>query len=176
MRTPIYQVDAFTTRLFAGNPAAVMPMEAFPADDVMRAIAAENNLAETAFLVRDGADYRIRWFTPTTEVPLCGHATLASAAVVMERLRPRANEVVFQSASGALPVRRTARGYLMDFPARRTTPVEAPSALAAALGLAPLEVLTDSVNYVVRLAAADAVRTLAPDIAAISRLDRAGVI
>src|SRR5689334_13684372 len=106
MRTPIYQVDAFTTRLFAGNPAAVMPMEAFPADDVMRAIAAENNLAETAFLVRDGADYRTRWFTPAVEVPLCGHATLASAAVVMERLEPRRTSVIFHSASGPLSVKR----------------------------------------------------------------------
>jgi PhzF family phenazine biosynthesis protein len=176
MPTPIFQLDAFASRPFTGNPAAVVPVAAFPRDDVMQAVAAENNLAETAFIVLDRDGDHIRWFTPTTEVPLCGHATLASAAVVMERLRPRANEVVFQSASGALPVRRTARGYLMDFPARRTTPVEAPPALAAALGLAPLEVLTDSVNYVVRLATADAVRTLAPDIAAISRLDRAGVI
>ena len=84
----IFQLDAFTTRRFAGNPAAVVPMDAFPADSVMQAIAAENNLAETAFLVPDGRDYRLRWFTPMVEVPLCGHATLASAAVVMERLEP----------------------------------------------------------------------------------------
>ena len=88
MRTPIFQVDAFTTRRFAGNPAAVMPMDGFLADATLQAIAAENNLAETAFLHLDDGDYRLRWFTPTTEVPLCGHASLASAAVVMERLEP----------------------------------------------------------------------------------------
>jgi len=87
MRLPIFQVDAFTTRLFSGNPAAVLPLDRFLDDATLQAIAAENNLAETAFLVRDGNDYRLRWFTPTTEVPLCGHATLASAAVVMERLQ-----------------------------------------------------------------------------------------
>jgi len=81
MRTPIFQIDAFTTRRFAGNPAAVMPMESFLSDATLQAIASENNLAETAFVVPEGADYRLRWFTPTTEVPLCGHATLASAAV-----------------------------------------------------------------------------------------------
>jgi PhzF family phenazine biosynthesis protein len=80
MRIPIFQLDAFTSRRFAGNPAAVMPMDTFLEDDVLQAIAAENNLAETAFLVPEGGDYRLRWFTPTTEVPLCGHATLAGAA------------------------------------------------------------------------------------------------
>ena len=95
MRTPIFQVDAFTTRRFAGNPAAVMPMDSFLADETLQAIAAENNLAETAFLVPNGDGYHLRWFTPTTEVPLCGHATLASAAVVMERMEPGRSEVIF---------------------------------------------------------------------------------
>jgi PhzF family phenazine biosynthesis protein len=176
MRTPIFQLDAFASRRFTGNPAAVVPVGAFPPDVVMQAVAAENNLSETAFVVLDDGGDHIRWFTPTTEVPLCGHATLASAAVVMERLRPAAREVVFQSASGPLPVRRTARGYLMDFPARPTTPVEVPSALRTALGISPLEVLTDPVNYVARLANADDVRTLTPDLAAMARLDRMGVI
>src|SRR5271170_8440712 len=104
MRTPIFQLDAFTTHRFAGNPAAVMPMDTFPADAVLQAIAAENNLSETAFLVRERGDYRVRWFTPNVEVPLCGHATLASAAVVMERLEPGRSSVVFHSASGPLRV------------------------------------------------------------------------
>jgi PhzF family phenazine biosynthesis protein len=118
MRTPIFQVDAFTARPFAGNPAAVMPMDAFLADAKLQAIAAENNLSETAFLVPDGEDYRLRWFTPTTEVPLCGHATLASAAVIMERVEPGRTQVVFHSASGPLKVNRTGGGYVMNFPAR----------------------------------------------------------
>lgn len=106
MRARIFQIDAFTSRRFSGNPAAVIPMARFPADAVMQAIAAENNLAETAFLVPEGGDYRLRWFTPVTEVPLCGHATLASAAVVMERLEPGRETVVFHSRSGPLTVTR----------------------------------------------------------------------
>src|SRR3569833_4079425 len=104
MRTPLFQVDAFTSRLFAGNHAAVMPMERFPADSVMQAIAAENNLAETAFLVPEGEDYRLRWFTPSVEVPLCGHATLASGAVVMVCLLSGCSFVVFLSVCGLLSV------------------------------------------------------------------------
>jgi PhzF family phenazine biosynthesis protein len=176
MRVPIFQVDAFTTRRFAGNPAAVMPMDVFPDDATLQAIAAENNLAETAFLLRQNDDFRIRWFTPTVEVPLCGHATLASAAVVMERLEPGRTRVVFQSASGPLAVRRTKAGYIMDFPARASAPVKAPPGLAAALGIAPEEVAVDGFNYLALLASARQVRELAPDIAAIARLDQGGVI
>src|SRR5215469_13237415 len=102
MRVPIFQIDAFTGRQFAGNPAAVLLLDSFLPDRTLQAIAEENNLAETAFVVADGAGYRIRWFTPTTEVPLCGHATLASAAVVMERLELGRREVTFHSASGPL--------------------------------------------------------------------------
>ncbi len=176
MRTPIFQIDAFTSRRFAGNPAAVMPLDDFLADDVLQAIAAENNLAETAFLVPEGGEYRLRWFTPTTEVPLCGHATLASAAVVMERLEPGRNQVVFHSASGPLTVRRTATGYVMDFPARPSQPVPTPPGLAAALGVVPVEVVVDAFNYLVLLASAWEVRELTPDIAAMARVDRSGVI
>jgi PhzF family phenazine biosynthesis protein len=104
MRLRIFQVDAFTTRLFAGNPAAIVPVDQFP------------NLAETAFLAREDSDYRIRWFTPAAEVPLCGHATLASAAVVMEKLEPGRNIVTFHSASGPLHWKRAGHGYVMDFP------------------------------------------------------------
>jgi PhzF family phenazine biosynthesis protein len=176
MRTPIFQVDAFTTRRFAGNPAAVMPMEGFLDDAVLQAIAAENNLAETAFLVREGGDYRLRWFTPTTEVPLCGHATLASAAVVMERLEPRRNRVVFHSVSGPLTVNRADGGYVMDFPARPSAPVSTPPGLAEALGVVPVEVFVNTFNYLALLESGQALRALAPDMAALARLDRSGVI
>src|ERR1700678_2796011 len=131
MRTPIFQVDAFTTRRFAGNPAAVMPMNSFLSDAVLQAIAAETILAEAAFLVPEGNDYRLRWFTPTTEVPLCGHATLASAAVVMERLDPGRSQVIFHSASGPLTVKRAGTSYVMDFPARRSKPISPPPGLVA---------------------------------------------
>jgi PhzF family phenazine biosynthesis protein len=176
MRTPIYQLDAFATRRFAGNPAAVMPMERFLADATMQSIAAENNLAETAFLVPDGGDYRLRWFTPTLEVPLCGHATLASAAVVMERLEPRRGEAVFHSASGPLTVRKAGTGYVMDFPARTSESVAAPPGLAEALGVIPIEVYANSFNYLAMVKSAQVLRSLSPDMAAVSRIDRSGVI
>jgi PhzF family phenazine biosynthesis protein len=176
LSVPIFQVDAFTSRRFAGNPAAVMILDHFPEDAILQAIAEENNLAETAFLVADGEDFQLRWFTPTVEVPLCGHATLASAAVVMERLSPERKRVVFRSASGPLAVERMGVGYVMNFPARLSQRVEPPRALAAALGAPPVEVVADEFNYLVRLASADEVRALAPDLAAIAKLDRTGVI
>lgn len=176
MRTPIFQVDAFTTRRFAGNPAAVMPLKSFLADAVLQAIAAENNLAETAFIVPDAGEYRLRWFTPAIEVPLCGHATLASAAVVMERLDTGRRQVVFHSASGPLTVKRTETGYVMDFPARFSETVTTRPGLAEALGVVPVETVADAFNYIALLESAQAVRELAPDIRAIARMDRGGVI
>ncbi len=176
MRTRIFQVDAFTTQLFAGNPAAIMPLEEFLPDATLQAIAAENNLAETAFLVPQNGDYRLRWFTPATEVPLCGHATLASAAVVMERLEPTRTQVVFHSASGPLPVRKNGAGYVMDFPARPADPIPVPSALAKALGVTPAEVLTNDFNYMAVYPKDLIVRGLAPDMAAVARLEKPGVI
>ena len=175
-RSRFFQIDAFTTRRFAGNPAAVMLMDAFPPDAVLQGLAAENNLPETAFLVPDGGDYRLRWFTPVVEVPLCGHATMASAAAVMERLEPGRDVVVFLTASGPLTVARSGSGYRMDFPIRRCASIPAPEGLAAALGVEPCEVVWDGFNYLTRLTAADEVRNLAPDLAAIERLDCAGVI
>jgi PhzF family phenazine biosynthesis protein len=160
MRTPIYQVDAFASRLFTGNPAAVMPMQSFPEDAMLQAIAAENNLAETAFLVAEGGDYRLRWFTPVLEVPLCGHATLASAAVVMERLEPGRRNVIFHSASGPLTVKRTHAGYVMDFPARPSKPVAAPAGLSEALGTTPVEVFGNQFNYMAVLESAPRCGTL----------------
>lgn len=178
MSTRIFQVDAFTTHRFGGNPAAVLPMAQFPSDELMRTIAAENNLSETAFLVPEGGDYRLRWFTPAVEVPLCGHATLASAAVVMERLEPGRRTVVFHSASGPLSVSRTPNGYVLNFPARPSLPVSAPTQLVQALGAAaaPVEVVVNAFNYLVRLENSQRVRNLTPDIAAIAGLDRSGVI
>jgi predicted PhzF superfamily epimerase YddE/YHI9 len=176
MRVPIFQVDAFTNRLFGGNPAAVMPLQSFPDDATLQAIAGENNLAETAFLVAENGDYRLRWFTPTVEVPLCGHATLASGAVVMERLEPGRTAVSFHSASGALEVRRTNQGYIMDFPVRFSEPVPPPAGLPEALGAVPKEVFVNAFNYLAVLESPSVLRKLEPDLAAISRLDRDGVI
>jgi PhzF family phenazine biosynthesis protein len=176
MRVPIYQVDAFTNGRFAGNPAAVMVFPEFPDDAVMQSIAAENNLAETAFLVPDGDGYRLRWFTPAVEVPLCGHATLASAAVVMERLEPGRTEVIFETASGPLPVRRLIGGYVLNFPARPSAPTEHPHGLAEALGAVPREVHVNQFNYMAVMGDSATVRRLAPDMAAIAGIGRPGVI
>jgi predicted PhzF superfamily epimerase YddE/YHI9 len=175
MRTHIFQVDAFTTRRFSGNPAAVIPMDRFLADSVLQAIAQENNLSETAFLVRENGDYLLRWFTPLAEVPLCGHATLASAAVVMERLEPARNEVVFHTKSGPLTVKRAEAGYVMDFPSRPSERIAAPPGFADALCVVPAEVFVNDFNYMAVLQSAEAVRALAPDMAAIARLNRPGV-
>jgi len=176
MRVPIFQLDAFTTRRCAGNAASVVLLERFPDDGLLGAIAAENNLSETAFLVPDRARYRLRWFTPTVEVPLCGHATLASAAVVMERLEPGRRRVVFESLSGRLTVRRMGSHYVMDFPARPSQLIATPAGLANALGAVPVDVVANEFNYMVLLDNAQVVRDLAPDLAAIARFETSGVI
>ncbi len=176
MHAPLFQVDAFTTRRFAGNPAAVVVLDAFLDDALLQSVAAENNLPETAFLVRAGERYRLRWFTPAVEVPLCGHATLAAGAVVAERLEPGRPEVVFDTASGPLTVRRTGSAYRLDLPARTVRPVPTPAALADALGVVPVETAVDGDNYLALLATADDVRALVPDLAAVARLDRTGVV
>jgi PhzF family phenazine biosynthesis protein len=176
MRTPIYQVDAFASRPYTGNPAAVMPLVSFPDDAAMLAIAAENNLSETAFLVPEDGDYRLRWFTPGLEVPLCGHGTLATAAVVMERLEPNRKQVVFHTKSGALTVKRANGRYVMDFPARPSETVPAPELLLKGLGVEPLEVTLNVFNYLAILDSAERVRRLAPDLDAFQKMDRLGII
>src|SRR6185503_3122065 len=176
MRIPLFHIDAFTTRRFAGNPAAVMPLGTFLEDVVLQKIAAENNLSETAFLVPAGDDYSLRWFTPVTEVPLCGHATLASAAVVMQRLEPERNVVVFHSASGPLIVNRTETGYVMDFPARPSQPISTPPELSEALGVDPLEVFNNEFNYLALVESEPVLRALSPDMVALACIGRPGVI
>ncbi len=172
----IFQVDAFTNRLFAGNPAAVIPLEDPLPVTLLQSIAAENNLSETAFLVPKDGDYQIRWFTPRIEVPLCGHATLASAAVVMQRLEPERKSVVFYSASGPLKVQRAGRGYTLDFPARFSEAVPIPEGLIEALHASPVEVLANEFNYMAVLENEQAVRTVAPNMGTLVRIGRPGVI
>jgi PhzF family phenazine biosynthesis protein len=175
-RVRIFQVDAFTRVRFRGNPAAVIPMDHYPNDEILQAVAAENNLAETAFLVPEGRDYRIRWFTPASEVTLCGHATLASAAVVMERLERGRSSVVFHSRSGPLPVRKNGLRYVLDFPALDSVQVPVPTPLRNALGLMPAEVWSTDRNYMAVFEEEAQVRQVAPDHPAIARLDRQGVV
>src|SRR5262245_48323811 len=135
MKLRMFQVDAFASRPFAGNPAAVVPLERWLDDATLLAIAAENNLAETAFLIGDDGDYQIRWMTPTVEVDLCGHATLASGFVVMNDLEPGRRDVCFQSRSGPLWVTRSGERLVLDFPARPAQDAQGDwPAVAAALG------------------------------------------
>jgi predicted PhzF superfamily epimerase YddE/YHI9 len=171
MRVPIYQIDAFTDELFGGNPAAVCPLENWLPEATMQAIAAENNLAETAFFVPDGADYALRWFTPTVEVDLCGHATLASAHVVFEFLEPQSESVRFRTLkAGTLTVSRRGGMLVMDFPARPPAPCEPPSGLLAALGGAPREVWKARDHLVVYDSAAE-IAALKPDLIALADVD-----
>lgn len=141
MKLPIYQVDAFTSELFGGNPAAVMPLDAWLDDATLQAIAGENNLSETAYMVRRGGDYELRWFTPVAEVDLCGHATLASAHVLFEHLGHAGEVVRFHTRSGQLSVTRGERGLTLDFPAYQlgTAPVDI--AVCDALGATASEVV-----------------------------------
>jgi PhzF family phenazine biosynthesis protein len=176
MRLPLYQVDAFTDRLFGGNPAAVVPLEAWLPDATLQAIATENNLSETAFFVREGGDYGLRWFTPMVEVDLCGHATLASAYVILNRLEPGRDSVAFQTRrAGRLTVTRQGQALAMDFPARAPRPTTAPPALAAALGAPPVAVLAAGASLAVYERQED-VAALAPDFSALRRLDCSAVI
>jgi predicted PhzF superfamily epimerase YddE/YHI9 len=170
-RLPIYQVDAFTDSLFGGNPAAVCPLDTWLPEATMQAIAAENNLAETAFFVPEGGDYALRWFTPTVEVDLCGHATLASGHVIFSFIEPARQSVSFRTLNaGTLVVSRHADLLAMDFPARPAAAVEPPPGLRAALGGEPRQVLCARDHLIVYDSAAE-VAALNPDFAALAEVN-----
>lgn len=169
MKAVLYQVDAFADRVFEGNPAAIVPLDAWPADDLMQAIAAENNLAETAFFAPEGEGYRLRWFTPTVEVDLCGHATLASAHVLFSHLGYTKPEIRFETRSGTLVVKREDDKLAMDFPAALPKPYPAPDAIADALGARPL-VWLKTAHLMAVFDSADEVAALKPDFSALGRL------
>lgn len=176
MDIPIYQVDAFTLGPFSGNPAAVCPLDAWLDDTTMQSIAAENNLAETAFIVANGEGYDLRWFTPAIEVDLCGHATLAAGYVILNHLQPDLDAVAFETLSGRLIVTRDGDRLSMDFPARAPTPVAVSQALIDALGEAPSEVHASRDILAVYDDEAR-VRALSPDQARLLALDEGlGVI
>lgn len=174
MRLPIFQVDAFSDRVFKGNPAAVVPLDAWIDDALMQSIALENNLSETAFFVREGDGFRIRWFTPTNEVPLCGHATLASAWVIFHL--HGGDSISFSSASGPLRVTRSASLLALDFPAYPLRAFDGPRSVVSALGGAPRELLArDRLVFAVFDDEA-AVRAVTPDFAALKREDYKALI
>jgi len=175
MKIPFYQVDAFTDRLFSGNPAAVCLLETWPEDRVLQNIAAENNLSETAFLVGRRADYDLRWFTPTLEIDLCGHATLASAFVIFNFLSPELAAVRFQTASGRLRVERSGELLGMDFPARKAEKRAPVAGLAQALGVHPVE-LYGARDIMAVFETEKQIREMSPDFAALEKIKEAFAI
>lgn len=177
MKLSLYQLDAFTDRLFAGNPAAVIPLEQWLPDELMQQIAAENNLAETAFYVPTENGFHIRWFTPTTEVDLCGHATLATAYVIFEVQGYESKDVIFDSMSGPLRVLRNGDWLTLDFPVDHFQVTVSPPALNESISAAaPLEVYKGKTDYLVVLDTETEVRELRPDIIILSTVPARGII
>lgn len=172
MELDIYQIDAFASKPFEGNPAAVVPLKHWLTDGQMQQIASENNLSETAFYVNESDGYRIRWFTPADEVPLCGHATLA-AAYVLFKLNPGLDEIRFQSLSGPLIVSRDGDQITMDFPVSPVVPLKTPSLLLEALGAAPNECVksVDGRRYIAVFDDQDQIINLTPNISKFTALD-----
>lgn len=178
MKIPIYQADAFTDALFGGNPAAVCPLQEWLSDELLQQIAVENNLSETAYLLKNGNDYHIRWFTPATEVKLCGHATLASAHIIFTILGHKGDTIIFHSKSGPLTVSKRSNGKLMlDFPANTPELVAEPAAgIFEGLGIAPAPVFKTSFDYMVVLPSQKAVEALTPDFKKLAHTPCRGVI
>lgn len=176
MKIPYFEVAAFTGKPFGGNPAGVCALPRWLDDATLRNIAAENNLAETAFFVTAGSDYELRWFTPEMEIDLCGHATLASAFILFSELGFRGNTVRFHSrTSGTLTVAKEGDALTLDFPARPAAPCPAPEALVRGLDRKPVEVLRAR-DYLAIFGSEAEVRALRPDFAALKTLDAFGVI
>jgi PhzF family phenazine biosynthesis protein len=175
MEIPYYQVNAFTKSVFGGNPAGVCPLEDWLADEQMQAIAAENNLSETAFFVRKGGTYELRWFTPKIEVNLCGHATLASAFVILNYLDESAKSAEFTTKSGILTVKRDGELLAMDFPAWEVTRTSTPEQLLKALRHEPKELWCSQRDYLVVYESEEDIRLLKPNFDQLKNLDRLAV-
>ncbi|MEC7907271.1 MAG: PhzF family phenazine biosynthesis protein [Verrucomicrobiota bacterium] len=175
MKIPIYQIDAFADKPFEGNSAAVCPLDTWLPDETLQAIAKENNLAETAFFVKEEGIYGLRWFTPKKEVDLCGHATLAAAHALLEGEYRDRTEIVFESKSGILRVLREEDDLALDFPVQRGIRCEAPKTLINGLGFEPSECYWAS-DYLAVFDASSDVAARSPDFRALAELDLRGVI
>ncbi len=178
MHLPIYIVHAFTDVLFGGNPAAVCPLSSWLPDELMQKLAKENNLSETAFFVPEGKGFRIRWFTPTTEVKLCGHATLATAHIMYTELNYEKDNILFYSLSGELKVTRVAENrFQLDFPANEPQPLQdIPDALFSSLHVEASPVFNSSFDMMVVLPSQKDVEELQPDFASLATIKARGVI
>jgi PhzF family phenazine biosynthesis protein len=177
MKAKIYIANAFSERKFGGNPAGVVPLEAWMSDELMQQIAEQNNLAETAFFVPQGKDYYIRWFTPTVEVALCGHATLASAHILFNHLGYNADQIVFHCESGPLRVMKRIDGKItLDFPANEPKKTNDDGLVEQALGIKPLAVYTSPFDYMAVLNNQSAIESLKPDLGLVKKLQARGLI
>lgn len=175
MKIPIYQVDAFAQKVMTGNPAAVCPLSFWLEDDILQSIAAENNLSETAFFVSSNPGFDLRWFTPTTEVDLCGHATLATAHVIFSHLNYAEEVIQFETKSGILKVTRHPDRLELDFPILVPKLCDLPDQLSLALGQTPIEVLA-ATDYIALFDRELVIKNIQPDFAILSKLDLRGVI
>lgn len=175
MKLKQFQVDAFARRPFEGNPAAVVPLSSWLDDTLLQAIAEENSLSETAFFVPTQEGFALRWFTPVSEVDLCGHATLATAHVIFEHLGYAKHAISFSTRSGTLIVRRTGEQLQMDFPAQPPVPCPLPELLSEGLGLQPAETLAGD-DYLAVFDNEELVRSIEPDHSLLRQLDRRGII
>jgi PhzF family phenazine biosynthesis protein len=172
----IYQIDAFTNELFKGNPAAVVPLEKWLPTETMQQIAAENNLAETAFFVKENNHYHIKWFTPTVEIELCGHATLASAFVIYNYLGYQENEIRFNCQVGELLIRRDGDFIVLNFPADGGVALEDTSFLQQLLGLPIMNARKGRTKYLVEIPSEDEIRNYKPDFSQIKKIDKQVII
>ena len=175
MKLSIFQIDAFAENLFEGNPAAVVPLEKWLPDELLQKIAQENNLSETAYFIQEGDEYHLRWFTPTVEVNLCGHATLASAYVIFEGLEAKTEKITFHSKSGELEVTKKGELIELDFPASIISKCEIPVEITKAFGKEPMEVWKSD-DYIVVYENESDIVSLSPDIKILSELACRGII
>lgn len=176
MKLSLYQVDAFTSTLFGGNPAAVCPLQEWLPDDLMQRIAMENNLSETAFFIRKDNRFSIRWFTPVSEVALCGHATLASAHVIFHHLGYGPGLILFDSKSGELRVTRKNDLLVLDFPADDAKPIAAPAGLFEAMGSEPVECHKGRTDVMLVYKSEEEIIALSPDFKKLAGAGVRGVI
>lgn len=176
MKLPIYQADAFASGLFKGNPAAVVPLTEWLPDMILQQIAAENNLSETAFFIAEDNHYHIRWFTPKSEVKLCGHATLATAHVLFNELNFQGNSLLFNSKSGMLTIRKTIDKLQLDFPADIVQPVELNPAFTEALGIRTTATFKGRTDYLLLFESEEMIRSMEPNFHLLKQTDARGII
>jgi PhzF family phenazine biosynthesis protein len=176
MNIKLYQIDAFTNKVFSGNPAAVCPLDNWLADEVLQNIAMENNLAETAYYVKENSGYRIRWFTPTVEVDLCGHATLATAHVLFNYEKYENNTIVFDSRSGKLAVSKSGEVLTLDFPKDIIAKTDLTPELMNAFNVKPTQAFKGKTDYMLIFENEDQIRTIKPDLKLIASLNCRGVM